>query len=457
MTAPHAFDRTLSDWLDDARAPEIPRRVYEGAFADARRTRQARPIPARIARRLPLSTTFDTPVATLRSRWAMLIVTGLVLLALVAAAVFAAGSMRSIDRPIELQGVFEPIGPLPGPREPGPGVTSAVALADGSVLVVAGKELARFDPATNAFRPVGSLGNERASEATVRLHDGRVLIVGGVKDNYSPPRPESYRAELYDPVTGTVARTGDTVEPRIASAATVLRDGRVLVSGGEIGGATASAEVYDPATGTFSVTGSMSRARSDHSSVLLPDGRVLVVGGAGADLDASAELYDPVTGAFTPTGPMAFPHSHFTATVLLDGRVLLAGGITGGPLPEQGHATGAAQIYDPATGRFSQVGSLVRPRTYHAAAALADGRVLVAGGLLEPGGRSNVTSNAQVFDPATGLFSPAGAMSEARFNFQAVPLAEGRVLIVGHRWLNQLLPNQYDEEARIQRSAEIFR
>jgi hypothetical protein len=68
----------------------------------------------------------------------------------------------------------------------------------------------------------------------------------------------------------------------------VLRDGRVLVSGGDTPIAcahscgtvsAASAEVYDPATGVWSPTGSMSVARATHLSVTLADGRVLVAGG----------------------------------------------------------------------------------------------------------------------------------------------------------------------------------
>jgi hypothetical protein len=292
--------------------------------------------------------------------------------------------------------------------------------------------------------------------------------VGGAWPGPAEPPAEGYRAELYDPQTGEVGWTGGTVEPRGASAATVLRDGRVLVSGGEGPGfAVASAELYDPATGRFSLTGSMSRPRSYHASVLLPDGRVLVVGGDGADLDASAEVFDPATGTFTPTGPLAFPQSRFTATVLLDGRVLLVGGSTRGPSPEQTSATGAAQIYDPAPGRFSAVGSLPRPVTGHAAATLGDGRVLIMGGVVEPGGRGNVTADAHLFDPATGLFSPAGAMTEARFNFHALTLDDGRVLILGHHWLNPLPgagggrrsspSDPYVEEERIQRSAEVYR
>jgi hypothetical protein len=463
MTRQHHFERALSDWLHDDDAPAVPAHVYETAFAQTRMTRRARPIPAPIARWLPMSTTFGTPVTTLQSRWTMLAVTALVTLALVAA-VLSAGSTRRNDGPGALPGVFEPIGSLPGTLQPGDVVTSAVTLADGGALAVAGGQLVRFDPATNAFTTVGALGTRRMSESTVRLQDERVLIVGGDRDGEGVPPTEGYRAELYDPATDAVAWTGSTVEPRVASAATVLRDGTVLITGGDgQDSALASAELYDPESGLFSATGSMSSGRSHHSSVLLPDGRVLVVGGTGSDLHVSAEVYDPATDTFSPTGPLAYSQTGLTAAVLLDGRVLLAGG-TRGSSPG---LTSAAQIYDPETGQFSGVGSLPAPRRGHAAATLADGRVLIVGGVLDLGLTSNVTSAASLFDPATSRFSPAGAMTEARTDFHALTLDDGRVLILGHHsWrLNPASrrgpgpppPDPYAEEERIRRSAEVYR
>ena len=82
--------------------------------------------------------------------------------------------------------------------------------------------------------------------------------------------------------------------------ATLLPDGRVLVSGGQnehiLDGAHDSAELYDPRAGTWTSTASMDRARRNHTATLLPDGRVLIVGGVGAEgVEFTAELYDPDT------------------------------------------------------------------------------------------------------------------------------------------------------------------
>src|SRR5205085_334851 len=122
--------------------------------------------------------------------------------------------------------------------------------------------------------------------------DGRVLVVGGLGLDVSSS------AELYDPQNGMWTETGSTVAPRYYHTATLLPDGKVLVTGGvgTAGGiGTASAELYDPATGTWRATTSLSAERLAHTATLLSDGKVLVVGGLDHTALASAEVYDPTS------------------------------------------------------------------------------------------------------------------------------------------------------------------
>jgi hypothetical protein len=77
---------------------------------------------------------------------------------------------------------------------------------------------------------------------------------------------------------------------------TLLADGRVLVAAG-FGVPVASAELYDPATGTWSDAGSFGPAIFEHTATLLRNGKVLVTGGLLEDsVASSAALYDPASG-----------------------------------------------------------------------------------------------------------------------------------------------------------------
>jgi hypothetical protein len=121
--------------------------------------------------------------------------------------------------------------------------------------------------------------------------------------------------------------------------------------------------------------------REGHTATLLANGRVLIAGGndTNGHAVASAELYDPKTGTFSPTGQMTTARGYHTATLLADGRVLIAGG-NPGAWSYQGPMLDSADIYDPQTGTFKATGSMAGVRAFHAAALLADGRVLVTGG-----------------------------------------------------------------------------
>lgn len=278
----------------------------------------------------------------------------------------------------------------------------------------------------------GNLSVRRFSQSATLLPDGKVLIAGGMERN---GKYES-SAELYDPRTGKFTATGNMGVAREGQAAILLRNGKVLLAGGSPGpdGNTASAELYDPANGTFHPTGKMAGPRAHAAAVLLDNGKVLLIGGDGAHEDerlSSAELYDPATGRFTATGSMHVPREMHTAVLLKDGRVLVVGGSSAGSYPNS-HIEASADIYDPATGRFTMTGRMSVPRHKLAAALLPDGKVLVVGGSDNRDWRGQYAS-AELYDPATGRFSNDGEMSFRRFKLiqTAVRLPDGRVLVAG--------------------------
>ena len=289
------------------------------------------------------------------------------------------------------------------------------------------------------FCDTGSMAIGRAQMPATLLNDGRVLVTGGATGLATV----TASAELFDPAgdsgVGSFNSTASMTAARTLHQATLLKDGRVLVTGGNDGsgsvGAFSTAELYEPTgndyTGSFVPTGSMGTARSSHSAAPLPDGRVLVCGGANAGgILSSAEVFDPSgnggMGAFTPTGNLSTARAEPMATPLLDGRVLVSGGVTAA-----GAFVANAEIYDPTTGTFSATGSMSDARGYHTATLLSDGKVLIAGGRNSTG----YLASAEIFDPAgnggLGIFSSTGTLAAARGYHASTVLTDGKVLISG--------------------------
>jgi hypothetical protein len=197
----------------------------------------------------------------------------------------------------------------------------------------------------------------------------------------------------------------------------------VLIAGGSGGSSyLASAELYDPATGTFTLTGSLNTGRAFPTATLLTNGTALITGGLDNNSNplASAELYDPATGTFTLTGSLNTARYSHTATLLKNGTALIAGGVT--DTSTLAHAIPSAELYDAATGTFTPTGSMSTARDLHTATLLNNGTVLVAGG---------GTASAELYDPATGTFTPTGSMSTARSRHTATLLNNGTVLVAG--------------------------
>jgi len=113
-----------------------------------------------------------------------------------------------------------------------------------------------------------------------------------------------------------------------------------------------------------------------------------------------------------------------SATRLADGRVLVAGGI----------GSNTAEIFNPATGTWSSAGTMNYGHSYHIAALLNDGRVLVAGAGSEMWAEH---ANAEIYNPATNSWSTTGNMVYARSVAGAAVLADGRVLVAGGIPINE--------------------
>jgi hypothetical protein len=294
------------------------------------------------------------------------------------------------------------------------------------------------------YDPMGDGPNRRSNSLDFRISQAQP----------SPPPPLA--------VTGFSA-TGSMGVPRTGHSAALLRDGSVLVVGGW--GRTdfaPGAELFDPSRETFASTGNPVTLRVGATATLLSDGRVLVVGGWGSCTTScprlsklsSAELYDPGTRTFSATGSMAVPRVLHTSTRLADGRVLIAGGMTGGGV---GTAIAEAEIFDPDAGTFVPVGSMGSGRADHTATLLASGKVLIVGGWNghPPDAADDPPWDplfVELFDPSSGSFSPGGTDSTTRGRHGSVRLWDDRVLVVGGVWDIQ---NRH-EQPRAPAYAELF-
>ncbi len=143
----------------------------------------------------------------------------------------------------------------------------------------------------------------------------------------------------------------------------LLQNGKKLIAGGSFQTTIPTnanhifsrAQLFDPTTGKRTDTGSMNVAREFHMAVLLSNGKVLVMGGENLGADGrlhdltSAELYDPATGQWTETGSMNSPHPSERAVLQSNGKVLVyEGGFDRYPILGR-------ELYDPATGTWTVV------------------------------------------------------------------------------------------------------
>lgn len=169
---------------------------------------------------------------------------------------------------------------------------------------------------------------------------------------------------------------------------------------------------------------------------------VLTGGLTGEDaVTNTTEIFDSTGKTFFLNPPvMSTPRVGHSATPLLDGRILVVGGAaqkTGDGF--DGFVT-AVEAYDKdlgGSGGFSVLPPLEPARMLHAALRLekgdANGLVMVTGGANGEGG-SGLTPLAVVhfFDPSVPSWTCAARpMNVARFGHSATELADGRVLVVG--------------------------
>ncbi|MEP7205791.1 MAG: kelch repeat-containing protein [Casimicrobiaceae bacterium] len=330
---------------------------------------------------------------------------------------------------------------------------TATLLADGRVLIAGGftgvpqvvrstveiycpdtmssPSLADCPAGTGVFSTMAPLATAAEGHTATRLVNGTVLKVGG----------RSNQVELFDPLTNTWSTRTPLPEARTFHTATLLVDGRVMIAGGQdAAGATLDTTLVFAADGSGYTPGPLlTAARESHDARLLGDGRVLLAGGrfnngSGYTVLASAEIYDPaattcppsIVGCTTATGSMAAARFASSAASLADGRIVVAGGLDGSMPTATLLAT--AEVFSPVSGTWTAIGTMSQARRSFALVRLFDDSWLASGGFGTSAAR---VTPAESLDPDLLVFDAAGDMLTARARHRATRLLDGRVLITG--------------------------
>ena len=175
------------------------------------------------------------------------------------------------------------------------------------------------------------------------------------------------------------------IEPRQELAAAEL-GGAIYTVGGLVGSATAN-EVYDPFHDSWSVEADFPIG-TDHAWAVGLGDRLYVGGGSSNRVFS----YDPAFDGWTEVASSAFVHGGTPAAAVLDGRIVVAGGSGGGMLGNE------VEAYDPLTDEWSPLAPMGCARN-HTAGGVVGGKLYVAGG--RPGNQSCL----EVYDPAADTWT----------------------------------------------------
>jgi len=320
---------------------------------------------------------------------------------------------------------------------------TSTLLGSGGVLIAGGFSISNavtnaleiYDPDSETFSFASqNMRKSRGFHAATRLDDGRVLLTGGVTGTNFV---ETNTAELFDPANGSTVYTSSTmVSPRAFHTSTRLPDGRVLILGGTVPGATGSfssklAEIYDPVLDSFTSLPRMAAFRAGHTATSLEDGRVLILGGNGSDV--TVEIFDPSTDTFsTLDSTLISPRRGHTATRLPSGDVVIVGGGDRG-----------GEIYVAEKGWIQKTpGILLVARKDHTASLTPDGRVLLTGGSYQQGSQLIFNRTTELYDPTSGAFIGSSPLLEQpKTRHRATTLVDGEILLTGGMNLDPSLPD----------------
>jgi hypothetical protein len=286
---------------------------------------------------------------------------------------------------------------------------TATLLNDGRVLILGGYGLNNerlnsaeiFDPAVNTWRTVTATSAwPRVFHTATLLDDGRVLVIGGGLAFGGSVDS----VEVFDPATETFTPAASP-GPRQGHAAVLLADGSVLLIDGQ------GSQRYLPASNVWVGAGWMTQSRSMPKAGRMGSGQVIALGGPMSNGD----LYTPATDTWSSVAP---PPAGFdgrdnsiSVTRLSGGGVLFAGG-------------GSSVVYNNGWGA---VIGMRADRYLHATTLTPSGAVATGGQAFDP----EMLGLASVERFTGAVWESLPPMKQGRYRHTATGLADGRILVAG--------------------------
>jgi len=315
------------------------------------------------------------------------------------------------------KGDFIKVGKMSKPRSN----HEAILLDDGNVLVLGGgnKNAEIYNFKTKKFTTVGMMLPFTGHKNLTKLNNGKVLITGGDL-GYAQKTTQFYNPEIKNFEEGP-----DMNYPRAEETATLLKDGRVLIVGGDnvyyLDKRNVSNEIYNPKTNKFELAPKTNIPRFSHSAILLKDGRVLIVGGStkGAKL-LNAEIYNPKTNKFESAGNINIARVHPNLYLLKNGKVVITS-----------HFDKEIEEYTPLATGFKIITKRDLSAKMPAETKLSDDKIIFLGGCSGVGLSLTCYTSSEIFDPKTMTFVKSGNMNYQRECHKATLLQDGNVLITG--------------------------
>jgi hypothetical protein len=295
-----------------------------------------------------------------------------------------------------------------------------------------------YDPVARTFTPF-SVSWDMFCNSMALLHNGSVLIAGGTlqygDSSTTPPTPwhGAPNSSIFDPTASTFTDVQNMAQGRWYPTVTTLGDGRAMVFSGldQSGNTTSLAEIYRTDKGWAKVNcgGTCWTPALYPRMHLLPNGQVFYSGP-----DTPSHFFNPATSQWSTGAATNQSWRGYGTSVLLpltpannyDPKVMVMGG--------NNPATATTEIIDlGAPNPTWQYGpNMSQPRIEMNAVVLPTGTILALGGSSYDEDSLSASLNADLYDPATNAFSPAGANAYPRlYHSMALLLFDATVWLAG--------------------------